>query len=116
MTPQSAKAKGRKLQQWVRDLILSNHRSLEPDDVRSTSSGAGGEDILLSPRARAILPVSIECKNHNSMALYHWYDQAVMNAPKGTEPIVVAKANHRHPVVIVDAEYFFKQFKKGTRR
>lgn len=112
MKPQSAKAKGRKLQQWVRDLILSNHRSLEEDDVRSTSMGAGGEDILLSPAARALLPVSIECKSRANWAFYRDLDQAITNAPKGTEPIVVAKANHRRPVVIVDAEYFFANMKK----
>lgn len=71
--------------------------------------GAGGEDILLSPAARKLVPYSIECKNLNSMAFYKWYDQAVSNCPKGSEPIVVAKANHRKPVVIVDAEYFFKE-------
>lgn len=118
MNPQSAKAKGRKLQQWVRDAILHRYRSLESDDVRSTSMGAGGEDVLLSPAARSLLPVSIECKFLASMAFYKWYDQAVINAPKGAEPIVVAKANHRKPVVIVDADYFFDHYKpkKGRQR
>lgn len=78
--------------------------------------GAGGEDILLSPAARALLPVSIECKFLANMAFYKWYDQAAINAPKNVEPIVVAKANHRAPVVIVDAEYFFSNYRKGTRR
>ena len=116
MKTASAKAKGRRLQQWVRDLILHNHRSLEPDDVKSTSMGAGGEDVQLSPAARKLLPISIECKSRASYAFYKDYDQAVVNCPKGNEPILVAKANHRSPVVIVDAEYFFKQFSKGTRR
>lgn len=116
MKTSSAKAKGRRLQQWVRDLILHNHRSLEPDDVKSTSMGAGGEDVQLSPAARRLLPVSIECKSRASYAFYKDYDQAVVNCPKGSEPILVAKANHRDPVVIVDAKYFFKQFSKGTRR
>lgn len=116
MKPSSAKAKGRKLQQWVRDLILSNHPSLEEDDVRSTSMGAGGEDVQLSPAARSLVPVTIECKSYANMAFYKWLDQAYINAPKGTQPIVVAKANHRNPVVIVDAEYFFNNFRKGTRR
>ncbi len=78
--------------------------------------GAGGEDIQMSPAARKVLPVSIECKNLASMALFKWYDQAFINAPKGSEPIVVAKANNRNPVVIIDAEYFFRCFSKGTRR
>ena len=63
MKTQSAKAKGRKLQQWVRDLILETWNELEPDDVRSTSMGAGGEDLQLSPAARRKFGYSVECKN-----------------------------------------------------
>ena len=116
MRPASAKAKGRRLQQWTRDQILKRWLSLEPDDVRSTSMGAGGEDLLLSPAARKLLPLSFECKNLNSMVLFKWYDQAVVNAPKGTEPVVVAKANHRRPVVIIDAEYFFDHYEPRKKR
>ena len=116
LSPSSAKAKGRRLQQWARDLILKTWPSLEPDDVKSTSMGAGGEDVLLSPAARRLCPLSIECKNLNSMAFYKWLDQAYINAPKGSEAVVVAKANHRRPVVIVDAEYFFKHYEPKQRR
>lgn len=116
MRPQSAKAKGRKLQQMVRDTILKIWPSLKPDDVRSTSMGAGGEDIQLSPAARSLVPLSIECKNLANMVLFRWYDQAVINAPKGTEPVVVAKANHRKPVVIIDAEYFFEHYEPRKKR
>ena len=118
MKPSSAKAKGRKLQQDVVRIILSVCPSLEPDDVTSRSMGAGGEDVLLSPAARSLLPLSIECKSRASYAFYKDYDQACINAPKGTEPILVAKANHRKPVVIVDAEYFFNhiQPRKVKRR
>jgi hypothetical protein len=116
MKPASAKAKGRSLQQWVRDLILQCSPSLEKDDVRSTSMGAGGEDLQLSPAARKQYPISIECKSRASYAFYKDYDQAVTNCPKDCEPILVAKANHRKPVVIVDAEWFFKNFPKRIRR
>lgn len=116
MKPQSAKAKGRKLQQWVRDTILHYNPSLESDDVTSRSMGAGGEDVLLSPAARKLLPVSIECKSRASWAFYKDLDQAVINSPKDTTPILVAKANHRYPVVIVDADWFFKNFPKRIRK
>lgn len=116
MKPASAKAKGRKLQQWVRDRLLDHFRSLEPDDVRSTAMGQGGEDIQLSPAARRLFPYSIECKNRASYAFYKDYDQAVINCPKGAQPILIAKANHRAPVVVIDAEYFFTICSKGTRR
>jgi hypothetical protein len=110
------KQKARLLQQKVRDLILKYSPSLEPDDVKSTSMGANGEDVLLSPAARRQYPISIECKSRASWAFYKDYDQAVINAPEGMEPILVAKANHRDPVVIVSAEWFFKQFPKRIRR
>lgn len=110
------KAKGRRLQQWVRDKILHYSPSLEPDDVKSTSMGAGGEDVQLSPAARKQYPVSIECKSRANYAFYKDYDQAVINCPDGNEPILVCKANHRNPVVIVDADWFFKNFPKRIRR
>lgn len=110
MRPQSAKTKGRRLQQWVRDLILKHHPSLEPDDVRSTAMGQGGEDVQLSPTARKLTPLSIECKSRASFAFYKDLEQAQRNCPKDCEPILIAKANHKKPVVIVDAEYFFKHY------
>lgn len=116
MKTSSAKAKGRRFQQFVRDLILRLHPTLEPDDVKSTSMGAPGEDIQLSPAARKLVPFSIECKSRASYAFYKDLDQAYTNAPKGTQPILVAKANHRDPVVIVDAEYFFKHINPKKRR
>lgn len=109
MKPASSKAKGRKLQSWVRDLILDLLPELEPDDVKSTSMGAQGEDVQLSPAARKLLPVSIECKSYKEMALYKWYDQATQNSPKGMEPLVVVKMDRRKPLVILDAETYFKE-------
>ena len=49
MKTSSAKAKGRRLQQKVRDLLLETFTELEPDDIRSTSMGVSGEDLQLSP-------------------------------------------------------------------
>lgn len=116
MKPSSAKAKGRTFQQWVRDLLLQYAPSLERDDVRSTSMGAGGEDIQLSPAARKVYPISVECKSRASYAFYKDYDQAVTNSPKDVEPILFCKANHRKPVAIVDAEWFVKNFPKRIRK
>lgn len=72
--------------------------------------GAGGEDVQLSQAARKLLPLSIECKSRASYAFYKDYDQAVVNCPKNAEPVLIAKANHRNPVVIIDMEYFFDHY------
>lgn len=110
MKPQSAKAKGRKLQQDTAKAILKRHPSLEPDDVRSTGMGQQGEDIQLSPAARKLIPLSFECKSRANFAFYKDLDQAVSNCPKNCEPVLVAKANHRKPVVIIDMEYFLDHY------
>ena len=46
---QSAKAKGRRLQQWVRDLLIEK-LEVHPEDVESRSMGAGGEDLIMQER------------------------------------------------------------------
>lgn len=72
--------------------------------------GVSGEDLLLSPKARRYLPISIECKSRSAIAVYGYYEQAKTNA-KGYEPVVVVKQNRSKPLVVVDAEYFFKLLK-----
>ena len=54
MKAQSAKAKGRRLQQWVRDQLIEQ-LDVHPEDIESRSMGAGGEDLIM---ARAARPVS----------------------------------------------------------
>lgn len=108
MKTASAKQKGRKLQQDVRDKILDYFPELEPDDVKSTSMGAGGEDVQLSPLARRIFPYSIEAKSRESIALYTWYLQAKHNAPKGAEALLIIKQNRSKPLVVVDLDHFME--------
>ena len=113
ISTQSAKAKGRRHQQWVRDKILALWpKKLLPDDVRSTSMGASGEDVQLSPAARLLFPYSVECKAFKSFAIYKVMDQATENCPKGAEPIAIIKADRRKPLAVIDAEHFFKLISK----
>ena len=108
---QSAKAKGRLHQQWVRDKILALFPKLEPDDVRSTSMGAGGEDIQLSPAARKLFPYSVECKSLKALSIYKIMRQAKDNCPP--QPIAIVKANREKPLAVLDAEHFFKLIGKN---
>ena len=70
MKTRSAKNKGKRLQNDVRDLILETFKQLEPDDVRSTTMGDSGEDVLLSPKARKLFPFSVECKNQEKLNIF----------------------------------------------
>jgi len=109
ITTASGKAKGRKLQQYVRDKLLEllGPWGALPDDCKSTSMGAGGEDVQLSPFARKLLPISVECKSANRIALYGWYDQAKGNS-KDYEPLLVIKMDRRKPLAVVDLDYYLQ--------
>lgn len=109
LKPQSAKAKGRKLQQWVRDFILETFK-LEPDDVRSTSMGAPGEDVLLSPAARSVVPFQIECKSKARSQVHTYYAQAQEHGEH--EPLVIVKMDRSIPLAVLSAETFFNLLKK----
>lgn len=111
MKTSSAKAKGRNLQKYVRDKILNMFPVLTADDVRSTSMGAGGEDILLSSAGRKLLPISIECKSNARHAVYSLYAQATANA--GThEGVLVVKQNNSKPLAVVDLDYLLTLISK----
>lgn len=111
MKAQSAKAKGRRLQQWVKKKLLQ-YLPLTPRDVRSTSMGAGGEDVLLSEKAYNLFPYSVECKNVEKVNVWEAYKQA--GSHNSGEPLVIIKRNGTNPLAIVDAEYFIKLHKEGN--
>ena len=112
-TPQSRKAKGRKHQQWIRDKILELYEQLEPDDVRSTSMGVSGTDIQLSPKAKKFFPFAVEAKCVEKLNFWEAYEQAQNNS-NGLEPLLIVKKNHKKPIVVVDAEYFFQLQKRAN--
>ena len=110
MRTQSKKAKGRRLEQWVRDILIGK-LEVHPEDIESRSMGAGGEDLIMSRSAREKFPYSIECKNQESLNIWKSYEQAQQNSGN-YEPIVVIKRNNVKPLVLVDADYFVELHKK----
>lgn len=112
MTPASCKNKGRRFQQKVCELLLEAAPELEPDDVRSTSMGAGGEDILLSPAARRVYPYSIECKNVEKLNIWNAIDQARENAGKHT-PMVAFTKNREDIMVALPLQHLLELLRHG---
>ena len=106
MKPQSAKAKGRRLQQQFRELLIEEH-GIHPEDIESRSMGAGGEDLIMARAARQKFPYSIECKNVEKLNVWEAYKQAEENS-KDYEPVVVMKKNNHKTLVVLDAEHFVK--------
>ena len=110
MKPSSAKAKGRKLQQWVVDKLVAI-LGFDPEDLESRPMGSQGEDIIMGRESREQFPYSIECKNQEAVNVWKAYEQAESNC-KGYEPLVVIKRNRSKPLVLVDAEHFVKLHEK----
>ena len=110
MKPKSAKAKGRILQKWFRELIIQQ-LGLDEEDLESRPMGSQGEDIIMGKQSREKFPYSIECKNQESVNVWKAYKQAEENS-KNYEPLVVIKRNRTKPLVLVDAEHFVNLFKE----
>jgi len=104
MKPQSCKSKGRRLQQKVAQSIVEAFAHLQPDDVRSTSMGCGGEDVRLSPLARTALPLSLECKCVEKINVWGCLEQAESNAPQGATPCLVFSRNRSPTYAVVPWE------------
>lgn len=79
MKPKSAKAKGRRLQQFVARRI-AEELDLPEEDVRSAIMGESGEDVKLSARARAAFPFAVECKAVERLRIWESLEQAEAHA------------------------------------
>ena len=114
MKTQSAKSKGRRLQQWTRDTLVETLK-IHPEDIESRGMGGPGEDLIMSRAARDAFPYSVECKNQEKLNIWSAYSQASENS-KGYTPIVVLKRNNVKPLVLVDAETFVNLHKDRIRQ
>jgi len=110
MTPHSAKAKGRRLQQKIRDVLLEyvgNTYNLNDDDIRSTAMGQHGEDIQLSSKARKVLPFNFEIKNQEKLNIWSALTQAELESThRDTIPVVVFKRNHSKTYLTIEFDKF----------
>jgi hypothetical protein len=105
ITTASAKAKGRNLQNLVRDKLLELHPALTSDDVRGCPMGSSGADIQLSQAAKALIPFDVECKARAKIGLV--YD-ALAQAKRDPErtPLAIIKADRKKPLVVIDLDDF----------
>lgn len=69
MKTASAKAKGRALQQKIRDLYrqLGQAHGLVDGDIESRGMGQQGTDLIFSPAALKLFNHEIECKKHRQV-------------------------------------------------
>ena len=108
MKTSSGKAKGRRLQNKIRDLLLEHFSDkLEPDDVKVAIMGESGEDIKLSPAARRLIPYSFECKNQEKLSIWSSLEQAAENSGD-YPPVLIFKRNRSKTYVTIELEEFMK--------
>lgn len=104
MRPSSAKAKGRRFQQWICAQILKRFPQLGEDDVVSRGMGGAGEDVILSTAARELVPLSIEAKNQERFSIWEALRQAEVNAKADHIPVVFFTRNRTREYVALPAE------------
>jgi len=113
MKTSSAKSKGRKAQQAIRDKLLAEFE-LQEGDVESRAMGSGGVDLMLSPVARAIIPLSIEAKKTRKAPARAEVEQSRANAYPCTLPVVVWSPHGSGPgkeLMLCDFSDFLKWYK-----
>ena len=115
MKIKSAKAKGRNLQNLVRDKLRSIFvgKVLEEDDIKSQTMGMSGEDIVLTPAAKKVIPYSFECKNTERLNLWKSLEQCESNC-EDREPVLVIKRNRSDVYAVVKFDNFLKSIKDNA--
>ena len=117
MNIKSSKAKGRRLQNWVRDKLreVFVNNSLLPklydDDIKSQTMGMTGEDIVLSPAAKKIIPYSFECKNQEKISIWKCLKQTENNCGKRI-PVLVIKKNKTKVYAVIEFNTFINKILK----
>ena len=97
----AAKAKGRRLQQAVRQDLV-DRLGIDPGDILSTAMGQSGCDLYLSPAARDRFPYGVECKHQEAIALPAWWRQCTANAEKeGLTPLLLVKQSRKEPLAVL---------------
>jgi RNA-binding protein YhbY len=102
MKARSAKNKGKRLQNILRDKLIELYPALK-DDIGSQIMGVTGEDIVLTPHARALIPYSFECKNVEKLNVWKSFEQCKTNAGDLT-PVLVIKKNRQTPKVVMELD------------
>lgn len=114
MKTSSAKAKGRRLQQYVCECIsrvIGEPWGYEDDKlIQPRPMGQPGVDIILRGNASALFPFSVECKNAEAVNIFKAAKQAESNAKEGTTWALVVKKNKEEAMWVMPAYVFFAWF------
>lgn len=109
----SRKAKGRGLQQTVCEKfseITNIPWGYDNFEIQPRQMGGSGTDVILTGKAKDLLPFDVEAKNTEKVSLYDFIDQAKSNTTEGRDWLVVHKKNGNDPVAVLDLDRFLYYF------
>tara|TARA_Y100001951_G_scaffold95187_1_gene92378 strand:- start:144 stop:491 length:348 start_codon:yes stop_codon:yes gene_type:complete len=111
MKTRSAKAKGRRLQDWLKKrLIELLGLPKDTDYIRTAVMGEGGADVQIIGDFKLQFPYAIECKNQEKYkGVYDILDQAALHSTF-LEPLGVIKMNGKPPLIVLNAEHFLEVY------
>ncbi len=113
-TSKSRKAKGRVLQQEIREEII-RVLGIPEEDVLSTPMGQSGPDIILSKEARSRCPFAFEAKNQEHIQIWQALDQAKAHAGRtGLAPALVFRKSRTPAWVAMELTTFLDLMKKAN--
>tara|TARA_Y100001973_G_scaffold18945_1_gene27896 strand:- start:3823 stop:4104 length:282 start_codon:yes stop_codon:yes gene_type:complete len=73
--------------------------------------GMSGEDIVLSPAAKKVIPYSFECKNQERLNLWKSLEQAESNC-EDRNPVLIFKKNRSKVYVALEFDHFIDMIEK----
>jgi hypothetical protein len=109
----SCKSKGRRLQQLVRDRLreIGKFFGLRDADIESVPTSVPGLDIILSPLAKDLLNLYIECKNVESLNVVGVFQKHYEKYKSDAGvPILVHSRNRTEPMVTLTLDQFLEIF------
>jgi hypothetical protein len=116
MKTSSAKAKGRRLQDLIRDTLreLGKQHGLEDADFTSAIMGTSGVDLIISPAGKKVLDLSIEAKNVealNVMTTFYKHYEKYKDQP--SLKVLVHSKNRTEPLITLQFKDFIALLTKS---
>ena len=118
MKPKSSKAKGRRLQNKVVEILTKKFdKVLEEGDFKPAIMGESGMDVKLSPAAKKIFPWAVECKNQESISIWKCLKRAEDAADvEKLKPLLIFKRNRSETYVTLKLNDFLELLDAEERK
>jgi hypothetical protein len=117
MSTASCKAKGRRLQDSIRDSLRkigAELFGLEPDDIKCAIMGTSGVDIVLTPSAKKVFNLDVEAKNVEILnvvgTFWKHFDKY---ASRPTLKVLIHKKNFKEALITFRLEDFWPLYRKA---